>query len=305
MRGRLDRKVIDLTPPPSSQLLSFRIVNELQTFLKFYATTVKPYAVLMEQVRDTLYPTFKNPPDPARLYAAATKKTEKLMLPTLICLRRVGQCQLLLKLIASEVHFRSKLDANLMHNSLANLSASVVNDVRAHYRDPSKPQPQESNPLLTNLSSLLVTCGMDDPFAKVYITTDPLEGLPVLLLLFLCSYAGKFRYDSDFGTLVRSKSTYPLDGWPVSAGMSTLLRQFHPSYTSSVLAYIGQFVRTTVQGVLSEVGGKLSSLPKEVVNAVVFASMLAEATRVGREELFEHVPQFLVETVCKLDSTKQ
>ena len=142
---------------------------------------------------------------------------------------------------------------------------------------------------------------MDDPFAKVYITTDPLEGLPVLLLLFLCSYAGKFRYDSDFGTLVRSKSTYPLDGWPVSAGMSTLLKQFHPSYTSSVLAYIGQFVRTTVQGVLSELGGKLALLPKEVINAVVFASMLAEATRVGREELFEHVPQYLVETVCKLD----
>ena len=120
------------------KLLSFRIVNELQTFLKFYGTIVRPYAVLMEQVRDTLYPTFKNPPDPARLYAAATKKTEKLMLPTLICLRRVGQCQLLLKLISSEVHFRSKLDANLMHSSLANLSASVVNDVRAHYRDPSK-----------------------------------------------------------------------------------------------------------------------------------------------------------------------
>ncbi|GMH56588.1 hypothetical protein TrST_g9055 [Triparma strigata] len=282
------------------KLLSFRIVNELQTFQKFFTTTVRPYAILLEQVRDTLYPTFQNPLEPARLYTAATKKTEKLMLPILTCLRRVGQCQLLLKMISAEIHFRSKLDANLMHSALANLSDSLVNDVRAHYRDPSKPIPKESNPLLPSVTTLLTASGLEDPLSKVYMTTDPLEGLPVLFLLFTCSYVSKFQYDLNFGTLVRSKASYPLDGWPVVVGMSTLLKQFHPSYSSEVLAYIGQFVRSTVQGMLGLDGVKVASLPKEVVNAVVFANLLSEVGKIGKAKLFEYVPQYLVETVCKV-----
>ncbi|GMI51653.1 hypothetical protein TeGR_g6145, partial [Tetraparma gracilis] len=38
------------------RLLGFRIVNELQQFLKFYSSTVRQFAVLLEQIRDGLFP---------------------------------------------------------------------------------------------------------------------------------------------------------------------------------------------------------------------------------------------------------
>ena len=78
-------------------LLSFRIVNELRQFIKFYDTKVKGYGVLLEQIRDGLFPEWKNIEDNGRLYNAAMKKLEAIMLPILISLRRIGQAQLMRK----------------------------------------------------------------------------------------------------------------------------------------------------------------------------------------------------------------
>jgi len=55
-------------------LLSFRIVNELRQLLKFYDIKVKTYGVLLEQIRDGLFPEWKNIEDNGRLYTAAMKK---------------------------------------------------------------------------------------------------------------------------------------------------------------------------------------------------------------------------------------
>ena len=112
------------------RLLGFRIVNELRQFLRFYGSTVRAqYNVLLEQIRDGLFPEWKNPPE-HRLYAAAMKKTEKLMLPLLIATRRIGQAQLLRKVIMNELHFRSKVDANVLHHALSTFDESLVNDIR-------------------------------------------------------------------------------------------------------------------------------------------------------------------------------
>jgi WASH complex subunit strumpellin len=59
---------------------------------------------------------------------------------------------------------------------------------------PSGPYPSDDNPLLGETTALLEACGLDDPMQKIYVTTQPLEGLPVLLLLFLLAYLPKVRY---------------------------------------------------------------------------------------------------------------
>ncbi len=284
------------------RLLCFRIVNEMNSFFKFYKTSVGPYAVLLEQIRDSLFPEWKIPDEAARIYSAAMKKSERLMLPILTCLRRVGQAQLLRKQIATELQFRSALDANVMHSALMTFDESIVGDFRRHYRDGSGSIPREDNPMLEQLNRLLDANGASDPMAKIYVTTDPLEGLPVLLLLFSTSYIGKFVYDVDFGTLRRGKSSYPLDGWPVVAGMACLLKQFHPSYTSSLLAYMGQFVRCTVHSVLNEQGSSkaptgLADLPREVQNTVIVMHQLGQTLRLDKGVVEEHLPQFLAESV--------
>ena len=49
----------------------------------------------------------------------------------------------------------------------------------------------EDCPLLVECTSLLEACGLDDPMCKIYVTSHPLEGLPVFLLLFLLAYLPK------------------------------------------------------------------------------------------------------------------
>ena len=63
------------------RLLSFRIVHELRKFLKFYSESVKPFAVMLEQIRDGLFPEWKNTTDDGRLYNVAMKKTEEANVP--------------------------------------------------------------------------------------------------------------------------------------------------------------------------------------------------------------------------------
>lgn len=300
-------------------------------FLKFYSSTVRQFAVLLEQIRDGLFPEWKTPPE-YRLYAAAMKKTEKLMLPLLIAMRRIGQAQLLRKIIANELHFRSKLDANVLHNALGAFDEvsqahetltgarergpepsipqtltqtppqSLVNDIRKHYRDDSNPIPSESNAVLEQTSTLLDSNGSSDPLQKVYITTDPLEGLPVLLMLFTTAYAQKLKYSTDFGTLVRVKASYPLDGWPLVVGMGTLLKQCHPSYAQALLSYQAQFCRASIIEVTkaqAAAGKSAASLqmPREVTNTLVFAKTLAEVLSLDPTVLHQHIPQYLMQNL--------
>jgi len=233
------------------------------------------------------------------------------MLPLLISLRRIGQAQLMRKMLANEILFRSRLDASMVQECLSSFDESMVNDIRKHYRDSSKPIPSESSPLLPALSTLLTANGHSEPLNKVYVTTDPLEGLPVVLLLFITSYLGKFEYDPAFGALRRSKTSYPLDGWPLVTGVATLLKQFHPSYSTCLLAYLGQFVRSTVSSILSSPNPSSSKstqvddLPKEVVNCIVFMVQLCQTMRIENSILYESIPQYLVETITKGDKKKQ
>jgi hypothetical protein len=121
------------------------------------------------------------------------KKVEKLMIPLLKSIRRIGQTQLIRRQIANLLQFECQLDAFQLYQSLSTFDRALMNDIRNHYRYPDRyPYPDPStNPLMFETTSLLEACGKDDPLHKIYITSDPLEGLPQLLFLFLLSYLPK------------------------------------------------------------------------------------------------------------------
>mmetsp|Transcript_23086 Transcript_23086/g.48311 ORF Transcript_23086/g.48311 Transcript_23086/m.48311 type:complete len:86 (+) Transcript_23086:468-725(+) len=77
--------------------------------------------------------------------------------------------------------------------------------------------------------------------------SDLLEGLPVLILFFVIIYIQKLSYNPTFGSLSKVKEGYPIDGWPIIAGISTLLKQFYPSNAKSLSAEVGQFLYVSVQ----------------------------------------------------------
>lgn len=128
-----------------------------------------------------------------KLYANAMKKVEHLMLPLLICIRKIGQGQLIRRQIANMLQFGCQLDAHLLYQALDTFNRSLVNEIQRHYAQPMEhpAYPDKENPLLHETAALLEACGLDDPLYKIYVTTQPLEGLPVLLFLFLLTYLPK------------------------------------------------------------------------------------------------------------------
>lgn len=300
------------------KLLGFRIVHELGFFLRFYKETVKPFLPSLEQLRDGLFPDSSLPKASVKLYGSGLKRLEKLMGPMLKVVLKMGQAQLLRQRLGKVLQFSCRLDANLLYQSLTTLDEAVLLDVREHYRSPAdKPDPSGSsetgnnnnNPLMGSLNKLLEASGLSDPLNKIYVVTDPVESLPVLLLFFVITYMSKVQWDREFCTLVRRKPTFALDGMPLVVGVWTLLKQFHPSYTKQLLAYLGQFVRSTVHGVLHNAdlgslasGGKKGSetqgpMPLEVTNTLLFVSMLAKVGGLPRAAVAEFIPSYLFDSI--------
>lgn len=132
------------------------------------------------------------PPNASKLYANAMKKVEGLMLFLLQSIRKVGQGQLIRRQIANLLQFGCQLDAHLLYQNLDTFNESVLTEVKKHYSNPEKyPMPAKTNPLFFETTVLLEASGLDDPLQKIYVTTRPLEGLPVLLFLFLLTYLPK------------------------------------------------------------------------------------------------------------------
>eukprot|EP00605_Chrysophyceae_sp_TOSAG23-4_P000393 GSChrysophyteH1.ASY1.ANO1.449.1 assembled CDS len=231
--------------------------------------------------RTQLFPEHLTVASASRTYTSVMKKVEKLMLPLLQHIRRIA-----------------KLDANLLSQALDTFNRGVLNDIRKHYHNPDDfPYPGPENPLLFETSVLSEACGMNDPCNKIYITSQPLEGLPVLLFLFLMAYLPKLEYDINFATLVRKKAAYPLDGTPLAVGLACLLRQFHPAVTRKLICYLGQFVRTTIQSVFSDVDTKAVDIPEQAVHTLLFLEQLCHYASVPRSVVHAYVPPYIFDSL--------
>ncbi|TMW68696.1 hypothetical protein Poli38472_006164 [Pythium oligandrum] len=286
------------------RMLSFRIVHTLNNLVKFWGTAVTPYYPLLDQLSTALTPEWKIPEHSSRLYDAALKKVEKIMSKLLKAVLIIGQAALIRRQISSELSFSSRLDANLLSCTLDALNQSLLNDIRAHYRDPrNKPYPgSDGNPILVELNKYLENIGANDPFQKIYITVDaPLDGLAAMFMLFVIAYMPKLQYDRNFGALARVGKN-PIDGQPLLLGILTIFKQFHPSYTDKFLSYLGQYVRSKVTDTftIENQKGKLTNvteLPVEVVNTLIFMQELARCAKIQRSFLEGLVPAYMFDAI--------
>lgn len=219
-----------------------------------------------------------------------------LMLPMLTCFRRVGQAQLLRRMIRYELQRCARVDAKMLQHAVSTYNAELL---CAH-----KPLPIGGDPDdIKKICDMTVAVGIGDPMETIFMKTDPLEGLPVLMLLWVITYIPKLSYNPSLGSLSKVKGGYPIDGWPIVAGISTLLKQFHPSYAKSFLAYVGQFIRVSVQTYAARREGKnedMTRLAADLKNTVVLAEQLCDISGLPRSALFEHVPQYVIELCSDL-----
>ena len=276
------------------RLLCYRILHELHRFVKFFRTNVTKQGVLLEQLRDELHPEWKTPTKAISIYASASKKAEMLMLPMLTCFRRIGQAQLLRRMIRFELGRSSRVDAKILLKSVSTLNASILS---------SDDTIGDSSADLKKFCDMSLAVGLGDPMQTVFMSTDPLEGLPVLLLLCVIAYVPKLSYNAMFGSLSKTKNGYPIDGWPLISGIATLLKQFHPSYSKSFLAYIGQFVRVSITACFEKKQMKkdvLSQLTEDLKGVLVLVDQFCDISCIPKSALYEHIPQYLMEMCSDL-----
>lgn len=248
------------------------------------------------QVRGALFPEYKIPPGATKLYANAVKKLETLFLPILKTVRRLGQGQLLRHQIAQSLRLGCELDAHLLCNALQTFNTALLSELRGP-KGASLVEHPAAQTLCFETAVLAESCGLAEPFHAVYVTTAPLEGLPVLLFLFLLAYLPKLEYDANFGTLVRRKSKYPLDGAPLVAGLACLLKQFHPLHTTQLLRYLGQFVRAQLSEAFAEVDSRAEEVPREVLHLLVLMRQLCTATDTPQKLVHDSVPAYIFDAL--------
>ena len=85
---------------------------------------------------------------------------------------------------------------------------------------------------------------------------------------------------------------------PIVAGISTLLKQFHPSHGKSFLAYVGQFIRVSVQAYATRRQGKnedSNRLAADLKNSLVLMEQFCDMSGLPNSALYEHVPQYIIE----------
>lgn len=83
----------------------------------------------------------------------------------------------------------------------------------------------------------------------------------------------------------------------MAVGLACLLKQFHPAATRKVLSYLGQFVRTTVQSVFSEVDTKVVEVPREVLTTLIFMEQLCHFASVPRSAVHAYVPPYIFDAI--------
>uniref|UniRef100_A0A7S3NM04 Uncharacterized protein n=1 Tax=Aureoumbra lagunensis TaxID=44058 RepID=A0A7S3NM04_9STRA len=271
------------------RLLAFQIVHTLSATCREFKVQAKPIAAFLEHLQcQALDPEWLPPAsstsssETAKFYAAVTKKLEPLAHRLGSSLLAVGHAQLLRKSITHALCLRSRLDASHLNSTLQALDASLLTDLMAHYQDPQhKPYPLDDDKknILPELSKLLDASGLSEPFQTIYIATEPLSGLSVVLLVLFLLAAAKLDFTPSLATLVMmNKNKYnrskqlPLDGFVLVVGVHTMLKQFHPAYTRQLLAYLSQFISSSLSGLGTVSSSKQlpTEIPRELSNMAWF-----------------------------------
>eukprot|EP00455_Lapot_gusevi_P055397 TRINITY_DN9002_c0_g1_i3.p1 TRINITY_DN9002_c0_g1~~TRINITY_DN9002_c0_g1_i3.p1 ORF type:complete len:733 (-),score=209.92 TRINITY_DN9002_c0_g1_i3:77-2275(-) len=275
------------------RLMSFMIVRDMQHWVRNYRRAVdQNLNAFIAQLSSELHPTSRLPSN-AKLYAAALARCQRLWPQWLELICRLGQLLLIRRHILNELRFSAQMDSPVLASALQVLNQSLVQDVRSHYARPEEnPYPEEKNPILPEVTRYLDTSGVSDPLTKIYITSEPLEGIAALLFLFVLAQVPKLTFHPRWGMLVRVSKNDPIDGVPFVLGVLALLKQFHSSHTEKFLAYLGQFVRFSVSA--AAVGDTPpAELPPDVLSVMLFLEEFCKYALIDREAVASVIPPYI------------
>jgi WASH complex subunit strumpellin len=282
-------------------LLSFNLVQSLQAVLNLYKIEIinnQSVKANIASFRNFISPPSTLPTTLTKVYLAMLSRLSRMWPILLDYIVNVGRSQLVRRHIASELNFSCKLDANQLFCALDVMNKSILTDIREHFRKPNeRPYPSKNNPLLAELAEYLETAGIVNPIDKVYVTSEPIEDIGLLMCLFVIAHIQKFTYDPSIDCLVSKKKDDNLDGTPFVVGIITVLRQFHPSERELFLAYLGQYVRSNIDTLNLDKKG--TEIPIDVKFVLRFLQSFCRFSGLSSKVVEVHIPSYLF---AKLDS---
>jgi WASH complex subunit strumpellin len=269
---------------------SFMIVKELQNFQRLFHRSVqtrKDMVTLHKDLATALTPTSETPTT-LKPYQHGTLKAAKLWASYAGIVMKIGQMQLIRRLIGQELKFSCQFDSKHLSGTLAAFNESLLTDVKVHYADPSKPYPGDH--IMAELGEYVDSAGISNPLAKIYVTTKKLRYFPVTVFFYVVSQLQRLVYLKSVGSLVARKPGDDVDGPPFVTGVITLLKQFHSTHTHRFLAYMGQYVRTHIE---LQNEAKQADLSAEVLTALVFLDEFCLYGGSTRKAVTVFVPEYL------------
>ncbi|KAJ5073715.1 wash complex subunit strumpellin [Anaeramoeba ignava] len=312
--GRLARELIRKTDPSQTtyihlmsdsigvaglygldKLYAFMIVRKMQIFLTEYKTAITKntkFQTIYEEIETRLNEKTFEDENKSKIYAEYCQKTATISDSFLYIVMQIGQLQILRRQISNELNFICKLDSNILFSALESMNEAFISDIQAHYQKPEI-KPYVNDSLLSELTMYLDTCGMNDPLMKIYVTTEPIQELPLVILFLVISNLNQLSYNPRLCTLVGTKKS-KLDGVPFVVGIFTLLKQFHSSHLERFLDYLGQYIRVDAyQKYQKEV--KIDDLSQNSLNLLVFLEQFSVFGDIPQKVLQNFIPGYIID----------
>jgi hypothetical protein len=132
---------------------------------------------------------------------------------------------------------------------------------------------------------------MTSPFEKIYFTSSYLEHLSLVLFLFVISQKDKLIYDPVSESLKKKKKDDVLDPIPLVIGLNTILHQFHSSEKLKFLSYLGQYIRSRLDGLV--ITDKSPEIPSDVRTILCLMEEFSRLANIPRKVIESYVPRYL------------
>ena len=100
---------------------------------------------------------------------------------------RIGQMQLLRTKICYELNNAAKFDSKQLLHALNTFNKALMAEINAHFDDPTRPYPDEENPLLYELNPYLECVGLVEPLKKIYVNTNKCDHIAFFTAMFILS----------------------------------------------------------------------------------------------------------------------
>ena len=285
------------------RVLGFAVLSQLHALGRAYTAQVtgEPLAQL-HRLSEQLDPSATLPDQLPKLLAAGGAGLSRLWPELLDALTRCGTAQLLRRHLAQKLTSAARLDGSLLTSMLRVGNKALLVDVSAQLLSsgaaaaaapealpppPSAMQAAATAAMVGCLSPCLDAAGLGAPHLQVFLTSDTLPLLPLVLTIFTVAHAPRLAWKQQLATLTGSlagSSADAVDGVPLVAGIATLLRQVHREHTLRYLALLDQYVRAQLHAAFSQAPRPLDN-PPEVATMLLLLESFCDYTEVGAAEL--------------------